>query len=232
MFSGCDSLTSVAPPGEKFSFVGSRQASLPGDRWLSSVDGKAYSGDAAPGCVAATYTAQKGSEPEPARADFSGAEAMAVQTYTGSALAPSVTIKLDGKAFSGTTRYNVKNANKANAVTAAVTVTGMGGYAGAANRPYSMEAFRTLKERLMAGRGADNAICVYFSLAIVTCIRLPMFAKPALTCKLGGGYRQDVFVKPSEKEYVDDQADDEKSDAHGDGSRRDDPRRARGGPRR
>jgi surface protein len=67
MFSGCDSLRSVAL-GEKFSFCGSgteRLCSLPtpsGDgltgKWVSSADGVAYAADAIPNNVAATYTAE------------------------------------------------------------------------------------------------------------------------------------------------------------------------------
>ena len=65
------------------------------------------------------------------KVDISGATASASdQTYTGSALTPTVTVRLGTKTLVGGTDYTVAYANNTNAGTATVTVTGTGDYTG------------------------------------------------------------------------------------------------------
>jgi|GEM_PF-2666147 len=64
-------------------------------------------------------------------------------TYTGSAIKPSVTVKLDGKTLKSGTDYEVSYKNNTNAGTATVTVKGKGNYTDSANRTFTIKAKST-----------------------------------------------------------------------------------------
>lgn len=59
------------------------------------------------------------------------------QTYTGSALTPAVTVKVDGKELT-TADYDVAYSNNTNVGTATVTITGKGNYAGTATAKFEI----------------------------------------------------------------------------------------------
>ena len=59
------------------------------------------------------------------------------QTYTGSALTPVVTVKVDGKELT-TADYDVAYSNNTNVGTATVTITGKGNYAGTATAKFEI----------------------------------------------------------------------------------------------
>lgn len=73
-------------------------------------------------------------------ADLGGASvSVANQTYTGNALQPAVTVKLDGKTLEKGTDYTVAYADNTNAGTATVTITGTGNYTGTATATFTIE---------------------------------------------------------------------------------------------
>ena len=67
-------------------------------------------------------------------------------TYTGKALTPSVTVKLDGATLVADTDYTVAYSNNKNAGTGTVTVTGAGSYSGTASATFTIaKASQSLK---------------------------------------------------------------------------------------
>ena len=65
---------------------------------------------------------------------------VADQTYTGSALTPSVTVTLGGKSLINGTDYTVAYSNNTNAGTATVTITGKGSYDGKVTKTFNILA--------------------------------------------------------------------------------------------
>ncbi len=70
------------------------------------------------------------------------------QAYTGSALAPAVTVKVGDKTLAAGTDYDVAYSNNVNAGTATVTVTGKGGYAGTAKGTFKIKTSDASKASL------------------------------------------------------------------------------------
>ena len=61
-----------------------------------------------------------------------------VQTYTGNALTPAVTVAVNGTTLTEGTDYSVSYANNTNAGTASVTVTGIGDYTGTVTKEFTI----------------------------------------------------------------------------------------------
>lgn len=74
-------------------------------------------------------------------ADISGAtiDAIPSQQYTGSALTPSVTVKLGGRTLAAGTDYTVSCSDNVQPGTATVTITGKGNYTGTAKATFAIE---------------------------------------------------------------------------------------------
>ncbi|RRF92970.1 MAG: hypothetical protein DUD31_06975 [Coriobacteriaceae bacterium] len=73
-------------------------------------------------------------------ADISGAtiETIPAQIYTGSALTPSVTVKLGGRTLAVGTDYTVSYSNNVEPGTATVTLTGIGNYTGSVSTTFTI----------------------------------------------------------------------------------------------
>lgn len=72
-------------------------------------------------------------------ASISSAKASAAsQTFSGQALSPSVTVKLDDRVLTNGTDYTASYSNNVNAGTAKVTVTGKGNYAGTVSGSFTI----------------------------------------------------------------------------------------------
>lgn len=67
-----------------------------------------------------------------------GVSAIPSQTYTGSAITPTVTITYDGATLTEGTDYTVAYSNNVNPGTATVTITGIGGYTGSTSVTFTI----------------------------------------------------------------------------------------------
>ena len=156
MFENCSSLRKIAL-GSDFEFKGKDpyKCTLPtptGDgltgKWVSSANGKAYSPDAIPSGVAATYTAEtyashtpstpSDSDPTPSASSktdiSSGTITLSNSTviFEGKALEPTVEyVKANnGKALTEDVDYTIAYSNNGGFGSGTVTVTGAGNYSG------------------------------------------------------------------------------------------------------
>ena len=140
MFTGCDSLN-VVKLGAGFDFTdagtGWRIGSLPTPsvdgatgKWLSSADGKAYSGGKVPSNVAATYVAQRESG---VGIDITAAEAKVLEspmTYMGKAIEPAVSVTYEGKELTERVDYVVDYVSNNGFGQGKAVVMGIGKYSG------------------------------------------------------------------------------------------------------
>ena len=75
----------------------------------------------------------------------SAAVTVATQTYTGKALTPAPTVKIDNTTLKKGTDYKVTYSNNTNVGTAKVTITGQGNYTGTTTKTFKIDAKSTSK---------------------------------------------------------------------------------------
>ena len=93
------------------------------------------------------------SSPDPDPIDISGAKISSIkaQTYTGKAIKPAITVKLDGKNLAKDTDYKVSYKNNKAVGTATVTVTGKGNYTGTIKATFKINPKPVSLSSLTAG---------------------------------------------------------------------------------
>ena len=134
MFQYCENLARVEL-GENFSFYGkclSRMASLPGDWWRSSTDGKAYAPDKIPNNVIATYVR--------ARSISAATVLLPDQVYTGSPLEPVPEVSFEGEALRQGEDFEVSFLNNVNVGSATAILSGKGAFAGSVRSYFKITA--------------------------------------------------------------------------------------------
>lgn len=107
----------------------------------------------------------------PAAISFASINAIAAQTYTGSALAPTITVKNGSTTLKKDTDYTVSYSNNTNAGTATATITGKGNYTGTKSAEFTIN-----KADISSASIASIAAQTYTGSAI----------KPAVTVTLNG----------------------------------------------
>ena len=112
-------------------------------------------------------------------ANISGATISGVNssyTYTGKAIAPAVSVELNGKTLVKDTDYTVSYKNNVNVGTATITVTGKGNYTGTGTKTFKITATKTsISGAIIHG---PNSSYTYTGKAIA----------PAVTVELNGKY--------------------------------------------
>ncbi len=106
------------------------------------------------GTKSVSFTIEQGSSTQ--KVDISNAtiDAIANQTYTGSAIKPKVTVRYNGKTLAEGTDYTCSYSNNTNVGTARVTVTGIGNYTGTKTASFAIVSNSTSgKWKRLEGNG-------------------------------------------------------------------------------
>ncbi|MBQ3423572.1 MAG: fibronectin type III domain-containing protein [Clostridia bacterium] len=94
-----------------------------------------------------------GGDPVPSPVSLAGASVtVKAKAYTGKALKPPVTVKLDGKTLKKGTDYTVSYKNNTNVGKATVVITGKGGYTGTAKAAFRINPAKVTGLTLTAGK--------------------------------------------------------------------------------
>ncbi len=163
MFSGCDSLARISV-GERYDAAKAFPEAPGGGRWRSAATGRTYTAaEVASGrrLVADTYTLAGNT------LILATIDAIPDQAYTGKALKPKVTVRLDSGMLVAGTDYTVSYSDNTNVGTATVTVTGKGDYTGAKSASFKVvpaslakATIAPIPRQLRTGKALEPAVAV------------------------------------------------------------------------